>query len=379
MRFSLPHSDPQTPDIQFENGGTLRASGVWTLEHLNELEGRLASLRWPDAPALVLEAGPIQAMDTAGAWLLLRTAERLEQSGRRVEIRGLRSDFAGLAKMVSARRGGMEPAKPRPVPGVLERIGRWTVRGVQDGSRALSFIGENTLVLLRSLARPGRIRWGDLLSNLQAGGFNALPITGLLSFLMGIVIAYQAAEQLRNVGANIYIVDLVGISMLREIAPLVTAIIVAGRSGSSYTAQIGTMKVTEEVDALRTLGISPLELLVLPKTLALVIALPLLTVFADVTGVFGGMIMARTQLDVRFTEFTARFRDAVEVKHYLIGIGKAPAFAVIISLVGCYQGFQVRGGAEAVGRHSTISVVQSIFLVIVMDALFSIVFNWAGV
>jgi phospholipid/cholesterol/gamma-HCH transport system permease protein len=373
-----PHTDPQTPDIRLEDDGTVRATGSWTLARLNEVERRVAGLHRPDATDLVLDAGSIEAMDTAGAWMLLRTAEVLREGGRRVEIRGLRDDFSGLADMVSSSRSAAGPAGTRAPRGWLERIGRRTAHAVRSGSVALSFVGQNTVVLLRSLGNPARIRWRELLANVYAGGVSALPIIGLLSFLMGVVIAYQAAEQLRTFGANIYIVDLIGISVLREIAPLVTAIIVAGRSGSSFTAQIGTMKVTEEVDALRTLGMSPLELLVLPKILALVVALPLLTVYADLTGVLGGMIMAMTKLEISFPEFTARFGKAVAAKHFLIGIAKAPAFAAIIALVGCYQGFQVRGGADSVGRHSTISVVQSIFLVIVMDAFFSVVLNWAG-
>jgi phospholipid/cholesterol/gamma-HCH transport system permease protein len=207
-------------------------------------------------------------------------------------------------------------------------------------------------------------------------GVNALPITGLLTFLIGVVIAYQGAEQLKKFGTNIFIVDLVGISLLREIAPLIVAILIAGRSGSAYAAEIGTMKVTEELDAVRTLGISPMSLLVLPRTLALMIALPLLTVYADVLGVFGGMLIASGQLSVGFAEFVARFEEAVAVRHFLIGIGKAPFFAVIIALVGCYQGFQIRGGVDDVGRHTTISVVQGIFLVIVFDAICSILLNW---
>jgi len=207
-------------------------------------------------------------------------------------------------------------------------------------------------------------------------GFRALPNIGLLSFLMGIVIAYQGAEQLRTVGANSYIVDLVGIGMLREIAPLVTAILIAGRSGSSYTAQIGTMRVTEELDALRMLGLSPMKVLVLPKALALAIALPLLTVYADTVGVFGGMLIAANKLDVEFREFITRFQDVIPVRHFFIGLVKAPVFAAIIALVGCYQGLQIRGGVDDVGRRTTISVVQSIFMVIVFDALFSILMNW---
>jgi phospholipid/cholesterol/gamma-HCH transport system permease protein len=230
-------------------------------------------------------------------------------------------------------------------------------------------------VLLHFVLHPSRIRWRPILHNIQLAGVQALPITGLLSFLMGIVIAYQGATQLQRFGANIFIADLVGLSMVRELSPLLTAIIVAGRSGSAYTAQIGTMKVTEEIDALRTIGVVPQELLVLPKMLALIVVLPLLTVYTDVTGVLGGMIMARSRLDVSFEAFLNRLDDAISLSSYVTGISKAPVFAMIIALVGCYRGFQVTGSAESVGRETTLSVVQSIFLVITTDALFSVVFN----
>jgi phospholipid/cholesterol/gamma-HCH transport system permease protein len=219
------------------------------------------------------------------------------------------------------------------------------------------------------------LRWRPILFNIQRAGFDALPIVGLLSFLLGVVVAYQGAAQLRQYGANIFVADLVGLSMLREFAPLITAITLAGRSGSAFAAQIGTMVVTEEVDAMRTLGIAPLELLVLPKIIAMVVVLPLLTVFADVLGVAGGMVMARSQLDVGFDDFLDRMAKAVSATSYLVGIAKAPVFAVIISVVGCFQGFRTRGGADSVGQQTTRSVVQSIFLVIVADALFSIAFS----
>jgi phospholipid/cholesterol/gamma-HCH transport system permease protein len=239
----------------------------------------------------------------------------------------------------------------------------------------LGFVGESAVTLAHCVAHPARLRWRPVLFNIRSGGFDALPIVGVLSFLLGVVVAYQGADQLRQYGANIFVADLVGVSMLREFAPLITAIIVAGRSGSSYAAQIGTMAVTEEIDAMRTLGIAPQELLVLPKVIALMIALPLLTVFADVLGVLGGMVMARQQLGVGFGEFTDRFVKAVGTTTVLTGIGKAPVFAAIIAMIGCYQGFATRGGADSVGRQTTRSVVQSIFLVIVADALFSVAFS----
>jgi phospholipid/cholesterol/gamma-HCH transport system permease protein len=239
----------------------------------------------------------------------------------------------------------------------------------------LAFVGESAMAFGGWLMRPATVRWRPVLFNLRSAGVNALPIVGTLSFLMGIVVAYQGADQLRRYGANIFVADLVGLSMLREFAPLMTAIIIAGRSGSSYAAQIGTMSVTQEIDAMRTIGMVPLDMLVLPKVVALVIALPLLTVFADVLGVAGGMLMARAQLGVGFGEFLDRFAKAVSVTSYLVGIGKTPVFAAIIVLVGCFQGFRTTGGADSVGTHTTRAVVQSIFLVIVADALFSVAFS----
>ena len=258
---------------------------------------------------------------------------------------------------------------------LIERVGKVTVEIFNQLVEMLSFVGETAIAIAKSIMQPKRIRWRPILFNIRTAGFDALPIVGLLTFLLGVVVAYQGAAQLRQYGANIFVADLIGLSMLREFAPLITAIIIAGRSGSAYAAQIGTMAVTEEIDAMRTLGISPQEMLVLPKIIALVIALPLLTVFADMLGVFGGMLMARQQLDVGFVEFLDRFVKAVSPTTFMIGVGKAPVFAVIIAIVGCFQGFKTKGGADSVGRQTTRSVVQSIFLVIVADALFSIAFS----
>jgi phospholipid/cholesterol/gamma-HCH transport system permease protein len=268
----------------------------------------------------------------------------------------------------------MNPDAALPLPW-RTRVGQtaWALR--EQSVALLGFIGESALALQGWLTHPRRIRWRPVLFNVRTAGWDALPIVGLLSFLLGIVVAYQGADQLRQYGANIYVTDLVGLSMLREFAPLISAIIIAGRSGSAYAAQIGTMVVTQEVDAMRTLGIAPLEMLVLPKVIALVVALPLLTVFSDVMGVAGGMLMARAQLGISSAEFLARFPHAVSTTSYLVGIGKAPVFAAVIAVVGCFQGFQTTGGADSVGRQTTRAVVQSIFLVILADALFSVAFS----
>lgn len=257
----------------------------------------------------------------------------------------------------------------------LQSLGRRVCAALAQAYALLSFLGQSALALVGWCSHPQRIRWRPILFNLRSAGLDALPIVGLLSLLLGVVVAYQGADQLKQYGANIFVADLVGLSMLREFAPLMTAIIIAGRSGSAYAAQIGTMTVTQEIDAMRTIGIAPLDMLVLPKLLALVIAMPLLTVFADVMGVLGGMLMARTQLGVGFGEFLDRFSQAVSLTTYLVGLGKAPVFAAIIAMVGCFQGFRTRGGADSVGQQTTRAVVQSIFLVIVADAMFSVAFS----
>jgi phospholipid/cholesterol/gamma-HCH transport system permease protein len=356
----------------------VRCTGAWIVQGIAQLEQRLEDVSRLIEKDLAIDGAAITALDTSGAWLLHRTIRELEQRGKNVTINGLRPEFSALMQLIASCATAPKISPPS-ASNWLARTGRHSWHALLGVSGMLAFVGECAIILLRSLVQPRRIRWRPILHNLQTAGFEALPIVGLLSFLMGFVIAYQGADQLQRFGANIFIVDLVGLSMLRELSPLLTAIIVAGRSGSAYAAQIGTMKVTEEIDALRTIGVGPIELLVLPKMLALIIALPLLTVFADVTGVFGGMLMARSKLDVSFDVFLDRLGDAVSLSSFLTGVGKAPVFAAIIALVGCHQGFQVSGSADSVGRKTTVSVVHSIFLVILADALFSVVFNWLNI
>jgi len=353
-------------------------TGRWTARGLGDVDHRLEAASVPAGNVVLVDGSRVEALDTAGAWILHRLLRRLAGHGTPLVVSDLELPFARLMDVLAPAFSDQAPiALPSSSHewNVLARIGHRTVKAIEAAAAMLVFIGEIFASLARCIAHPARLRWRPILFNIRTAGFDALPIVGLLSFLLGVVVAYQGADQLRQYGANIFIADLVGVSMLREFAPLITAIIVAGRSGSSYAAQIGTMAVTEEIDAMRTLGIDPQAMLVLPKLIALVIALPLLTVFADVLGVLGGMIMARQQLDVGYNEFLDRFVKAVVTSTALTGVGKAPVFAVIIAVTGCYQGFRTRGGADSVGRQTTRSVVQSIFLVIVADALFSIVFS----
>lgn len=354
----------------------VRCGGAWVLGGVASLEAALAAIKWPGLQSLQFDMTDISAMDTAGAWLLLRTMRKLEASGCTVSLLGQQAEHAALLHVIGPVSIITESVHTAPKHNVLEALGLFAWPHWQQATGMLAFLGESALVLMRSVAQPARIRWRPILYNLQHAGFNALPIVGLLAFLMGVVISFQGAGQLQRYGANIFIADLVGLSILRELAPLMTAIIVAGRSGSAFAAQIGSMKMTEEIDALRTIGIAPIELLVLPKVLALMIALPLLTFFSDIMGVLGGMVMAKTQLGVSYTDFMDRFDDAVKLSALMVGIGKAPVFAAIIAIVGCFQGFQVGNRSDSVGRQTTISVVQGIFLIIVADALFSVIFSW---
>lgn len=370
-------------------------SGCWTASGIAAVS-RLPALADNSAAQLAIDTARIELFDTAGAWVLARLLQQLNEQGVAFELRNLSDRYATL--LAAAGQHMADTARPKkagpnsssnssqnrspnpssdtsPAIARLERLGRAAGEAVEQALALLRFIGETAVALAHSLTTPGTLRWRPMLYNIRRAGFDALPIVGLLSFLLGVVVAYQGADQLRQYGANIFVADLVGLSMLREFAPLITAIIVAGRSGSAFTAQIGTMSVNEEIDAMLTLGISPLDMLVLPKLLALLVALPLLTVFADLLGVIGGMLMAQTQLGVSIDEFGERFVKAVSVTAYLVGIAKAPVFALIIVMVGCFQGFRTRGGADSVGRQTTRSVVQSIFLVIVGDALFSVAFS----
>lgn len=358
---------------------TIRLIGSWTTHHLVTLEAKVASLRWPAGPEVIIDGSEMGPIDTSGVWLLRQMMATLEGKGMKPVLRGLSSEYLDLLELVKERLVAVDNVPPPPRQNPFEKVGRTSWSQAKESLALVAFIGETTIAFLRQLKNPRRIRWRTLARIVEQTGVTALSIVGLLSFLLGIVISYQGGIQLKTYGANIFIVELVCLIMLRELAPLIAAIIIAGRTGSAYTAEIGTMRVTEEIDALETIGIGPFDQLVLPKVLGLMITLPLLTVFADVMGILGGMVMASNVLDVSFTDFVMRIPQAVGVESFVVGVIKAPVFAMIISMVGCFQGFQVSGGADSVGRQTTISVVQSIFLVIIADAAFSILFSWLGI
>ncbi|MCK9531312.1 MAG: MlaE family lipid ABC transporter permease subunit [Hydrogenophaga sp.] len=352
--------------------------GPWTATGLGQVAWLASRASVPGAGTVHIDVTALTGIDSAGALVLHRLRCRLEREGRGTVFDGLSEAMGSLLDLV-ARHAPAEAGVAAPVRrGYLEDLGRLSVGLMGQGAGFLSFIGRTAITAGAVFVGPRRARWRPFFKNLEASGYRALPIVGLLAFLLGVVIAYQGGVQLRQYGANVYIADLVGLAMLRELAPLITAIIVAGRTGASFTAEIGTMKVSDEIGALRTMGIDPVEQLVLPKLAALVIALPLLTVWADFMGLFGGVVIANSALGLSPAVFVERVGESVSLASYVIGVGKAPVFAAIITGIGCFQGFRVTDSAESVGRQTTVSVVQSIFLVIVVDAVFSVVFSEMG-
>ena len=262
---------------------------------------------------------------------------------------------------------------------IFYNIGKFSTNYLSSFILFLSFLGELFYYFFYTLLHPSKIRFKAIITQIDLSGIKAIPIVVLTSFLIGLVMAYQGAGQLRQFGANIFIVEMISISMIRELAPLITAIVIAGRSASSFTAQIGTMKITEEIDAMKTMAFEPAIFLVMPRVIALMISLPLIVFLADIVGILGGMFVANSQLDISYTVFIERLYSEVELRHFLIGILKAPIFGFIIAIIGCYRGFQVTGSTDSIGKYTTISVVDAIFWVIALNALFSIIFTQLGI
>jgi phospholipid/cholesterol/gamma-HCH transport system permease protein len=359
----------------------VKASGDWTVGSCTRLDQALRKLSTAQARQVSFDLAGVERLDTAGAWLAVRTLLEMKAAGLAGAFRGVKADHAVLLQRV-ADVGQLPALAPQPVFSLLDilaRMGKAVITAGQQARGLLSFFGATLIAFGRVIKHPSRIRFTSLVSNIEQHGLNAIPIVGLLLFFVGIVVAYQGYDQLRKFGQELLTVDLTGIIVLREMGVLITAIIIAGRSGSAFTAQIGTMQVNEEVDAIRTLGLDPMEVLVLPRVMALLIALPLLTFFADIIAILGGAFMASAVMDMSFAQFLDRLQQAVEIKHFLVGMVKAPVFAVIISLVGCYEGMRVSGSAESVGRLTTQSVVESLFLVIILDAFFANMFSYLDI
>ena len=366
-----------------ESGGrqVLAPVGRWAIGDLFIVEKEIRAQADAANGPVTIDLSKVETLDTAGAWTIYRTAKYLEGCGVTVDVVGANEDQIALIGAVRAAETEVPPDVPtgNSFVNMVSHLGQGVVGIAKETADLIGFFGQTLVAVAHVIAHPRRLRTTSLFYHMEEVGLNAIPIVGLMSFLIGIVLAFQGASQLQRFGAEVFVVNLVAISVLREIGVLMTAIIVAGRSGSAFTAQIGSMKVNEEVDAMQTLGLAPMEVLVLPRLFALMLTLPLLAFFADIMGLMGGALMAWIALDISPATFIERLRDAIGLWSFWAGILKAPFFAFLIAMIGCYEGFQVTGSATSVGHRTTRAVVEAIFLVIIVDAAFSIFFQVIGI
>lgn len=350
-------------------------------------------LRMPDAPAiwrdvraaagrakrgaLTLDLSEATEIDGGVMSLLVALRTELYARGVKAEIEGTPSQFEPLVELYEGKKPPQKRKKRRP-EGLVENIGRATADALAEIEQVISFFGEMVIAVVGLVRHPRSGHWKEIPPLMNKAGADALPIVVLINFLVGFVMAYQSAKQLKQFGANIYVADLVGISVCRELAPLMTAIIICGRSGAAFAAEIGSMKVSEEIDALRTLGLRPFSWLVVPRVLSLMIVAPMLTVIADIIGVLGGLLVGVTSLDLSVHGYFIETKKAMELWDVEHGLWKSLAFALATGLIACQQGFATSGGAEGVGRRTTSTVVISLFTIVVLDALFTIVFRFFG-
>lgn len=353
-------------------GRTVLLSGRLSLAALGDLPERIDAM---DGEIRRIDLGGVQHIDTIGAWVVHRFAARTG-----AEIVGAGSDATRLLEVVARNDAPLEeaPSPVNPVIRVLEQIGEAARITLGTMLGLLAFLGETVIAGFTLLRHPGRLRIRAIVQRLEVVGISALWIIGLMSFLVGIVIAQQGSVQLEQFGMEVLTVNLVGRLTFRELGVLMTAIMVAGRSGSAFAAQIGTMQLNEEVDAMRTIGVSPMEALVMPRVIAAVVMMPLLGFYASLIAIIGGGFLCAVSLDIPPITFIQRLREVVPITDLYIGLIKAPVFGLIIAMAGCFQGLQVRGNAEEVGLRTTAAVVQAIFIVIVLDAIFAVFFTWLG-
>jgi len=358
--------------IQFDSTTKqYHCQGEWTLEHIAVIKKELEKITWPTTDNIILTGNAVTQLDSAGAWII---NQLLKTQKIKINIQNFSAQHQALFSIIKKQTTSELPPKTKTF-NWLSRIGYFFYQQVKEALTYSNFVGQLSMESLRVIAKPSRLRFRAIASVIEKTGFQALPIIALLSFMIGVVISYQMGNQLRTYGANVFIVDLLGLSILREFGPLLTAIMVAGRTGSSFTAQIGIMKLNQEIDALNTMGVTPTELLLLPRLIGLVIALPLLTIWADIFGILGGMVMAKSMLGVGWYDFILRFEHQIPLRALIIGLGKAPVFALIIASIGCFEGMRVEKSAESVGTRTTRSVVLAIFFIIIIDAIFSILFS----
>jgi len=328
---------------------------------------------------LAIDLAGVDYFDSGGGAALVGVQAKLAARNARLRVVAATGEIEGLLRLIDLEA----LAKPLPLPhgddaNVVERVGRAAIAFAADARELTSFIGEVILGLADALRHPRQVRWRETWSYMHRTGVGALPIVSLISFLMGLITAFQAAVQLRQFGADIYIADLVGLSITRELGPLMTAIIAAGRSGAAFAAEIGTMKVSEEIDALTTMGLDRTRFLVTPKVLALLAMLPCLTLYADLVGILGGLTVATVGFDLPAIVYVRQTAHAVSAWDVFSGVIKSVVFALLIAGVGCLRGFQARTGAESVGRITTSAIVAGIFLIIVADAIFTVLFHYWG-
>jgi phospholipid/cholesterol/gamma-HCH transport system permease protein len=360
----------------------LTLSGEWSVREFGTLDAQLTGVELAGARRVLIDAQPLQLLDVSGAWALHEFIARARTAGLDVRFQGEAPTQLKLLDETLAQAGrGVEPPSREPPPvshGLALRyliaVGRQSERAYADWRSGLAFLGRATATAGRAALRPQHLRPVSIVRHVYDTGITALPIIALIAFLISVIIAYMSARQLQGLGADIYVVDLVTIGVLRELGVLLTAIIVAGRSGSAFAAELGSMRLNQEVDALIATGVDPFEVLVVPRVIGLQIALPLLTVVADLVGLAGGAVLCRFLLDMPFSQYLARVNDAIADTTFWVGIIKAPVFALLIAIAGCYRGLQVRDSARELGRLVTVAVVQAIFFVILADALFAVLF-----
>lgn len=349
--------------------------GAWTSETAAALERAVdaAARDFPHPAAVEIEMSDVERLDTFGALLLERLRRAWSGDGIAFTLSGLDPRYHALLDEMT--RMGREPVPPpRRTRGVLERLGVLVVEGIRDSVALMNFIGATISACLRMVLRPRTLRFTSMVNQMDVAGFRAVPIILLITFLIGAILGQQGVFHFSQFGAEIYVVDMVGVLVLRELGVLIVSIMIAGRSGSAFTAELGSMRMREEVDALRVMGFDPVQILVVPRILALILVLPLLAFLGAMSAIFGGGLVCWLYGGIAPDVFLDRLREAVSMDHFLVGIIKAPFMAAVIGLVSCMEGLSVGGSAESLGKHTTAAVVKAIFLVIVMDGLFAIFF-----